>query len=265
MANENGVGAVSTNTFQYNPYANYNYGMYDFDDLDMNNGMYGMYSMGGSIFGNGYLSPIMGGAYNNQNYFDNMKQYQKFNVDYNIEQQKLNRNADMKINASMEGIKNAASILKDKIVANEQDQIQEAYQNYVNAVATAYGDGTPAEIKARATTLYAKMNDGQTLVQDLRQYAHGSTTQGFIQALTLGTFDRKSAEDNISEITGAPVNAGEKAKQNIGRATGALTLGGIVGGIAKAIGKSGATAGAAGAIAGGVSLLMSFITGKVTT
>jgi hypothetical protein len=60
----------------------------------------------------------------------------------------------------------------------------------------------------------------------------------------------------------------------------ALTIGGAVGGLvkalgksatkagatgAKAIGKSATKAGAVGAIVGGVALLMSFITGKVTT
>jgi hypothetical protein len=263
MANENSVGAISTNTFQYNPYASYNYGMYDYDDLDMNNGLYGMYSMGGSIFGNGYMSPMMGGMYNNQNYFDNMKQYQKFNVDYTIEQEKLTRNADLKINASLEGIKNAAAILKDKIKANEQSQIQDAYKNYVNAVAVAYGEGSTSEIKARAATLYAEMNGGQTIIQDLRQYAHGSTTQGFIHALTFGMYDSKSAEDNISEITGAPVNTGEKAKQNFGRIAGAATIGGITYGLTKF--KGGKVGAIAGAVAGGIAALMSFITGKVTT
>ena len=137
-------------------------------------------------------APMMGvGMGNNQNYFDNMKEYQKFYVDYNIDQQKMNRNADMRINASMEAIKNSATVLKDKIMANEQDQIEEAYKRYVNTVGVAYGEGTKEEIMARANTLYAQMNGGKTLVQDLREYSHGSATQGFIQAATFG-IDRKS-------------------------------------------------------------------------
>jgi hypothetical protein len=270
---------------------------YDFDDLDMSGGMYGYgmgtMGLGGSIF-NGYMTPMMGNA---QSYFDNMKQYQKFNIEYNIDQQKMSRNADMRIYASVEGIKNAAAVLKDKIMANEQDQIQEAYDKYVDAVAAAYGEGTQAEIKARASTLYASMNNNKSLIDDLREYSHGSTTQGFIQSLTFGTYNKNSVEDNISYITGSPVNIGEKTKQNTGRVLGALTIGGVVGGLVKALGKSasktGATgantlsasatkaatkggfvkalgksatkAGAVGAIVGGVALLMSFITGKVST
>jgi hypothetical protein len=216
--------------------------------------------MGGSIFGNGYMSPLTD---NNQNYFDNMREYQKFNVEYNIEQEKLARNADMKINASMEAIKNSARVLKDKIVANEQDQIMEAYEKYVNTVAQAYGEGTPEEIKARATTLYAQMNGNQSIIDDLRQYAHSSTTQGFIQSMTLGGFDRKSAEDNISEITGAPVNTGEKTKQNVGRVAGAATFGTLAYTLSKCLHSGKAKV--IGWAAAGISALMSFITGKVTT
>ena len=169
----------------------------------------------------------------------------------------------MRINASMEAIKNSATVLKDKIMANEQDQIEEAYKRYVNTVGVAYGEGTKEEIMARANTLYAQMNGGRTLVQDLREYSHGSATQGFIQAATFGMYDRRSAEDNISTITGAPVGTGEKTKHNLGRLAGAGTIGGIAYGIAKAC-KSG-KAKIIGLAAAGVSALMSFITGKVST
>lgn len=259
MTDNMGIGAVMPMNFQYNPNP---YG--DFDDLDLDYSTYPM--MGGSIFGGGFMSPapMMGvGMSNNQNYFDNMKEYQKFYVDYNIDQQKMNRNADMRINASMEAIKNSATVLKDKIMANEQDQIEEAYKRYVNTVGVAYGEGTKEEIMARANTLYAQMNGGKTLVQDLREYSHGSATQGFIQAATFGMYDRRSAEDNISTITGAPVGTGEKTKHNLGRVAGAGTIGGIAYGIAKCC-KSG-KAKIIGLAAAGVSALMSFITGKVTT
>ena len=66
--------------FQYNP------NPYAYDDLECDYSVYpGMMGMGGSIFG---IPPVTGGMGNNQNYFDNMKEYQKFYVDYNIDQQK---------------------------------------------------------------------------------------------------------------------------------------------------------------------------------
>lgn len=242
--------------FQYNP------NPYAYDDLECDYSMYpgGMMGMGGSIFG---MPPMAGGMMgNNQNYFDNMKEYQKFYVDYNIDQQKMHRNADMRINASMEGIKNSAAALRDKIVNNEQDQIEDAYKRYVNSVAAAYGDGTNQEIISRAKTLYEQMT-GKSIVEDIRQYGHGSMTQGFIQSLTFGAYNRLSAEDNVSKITGSPVGTGEKTKHNLGRIAGAGTIGAIAYGVANAC-KSG-KAKIIGLIAGGIAATASFLTGKVTT
>ncbi len=266
------TGAVGT--FQYSPYS-----YYDFDDLDMNYSSYPM-AMGGSIF-DGYspMMPMMGmGMGNNQSYFDNMKDYQRFYVNYNIDQQKMQRNADLRVNASLEAIKGTAAVLKDKVVNNEQDQIQEAFERYVTAVRAAYGDGTDSEIKARALTLYAQMNGGKTLYQDLRDYGHGSFTQGAIQAMTFSTYSRKSAEDNISLISGAPVGTGEKTKHNVGRlvgaglvgagaygATKALTLSSKVAQAGGKLAKLGGKAGVVGLIVGGLAAGLSFLTGKVST
>lgn len=248
-------------TFQYDPYAS----IYGFDDFDIDYSMYPM-GMGGSIF-SGYggipMTPV--GNYNNQSYFNNMKDYQKFWVDYNVDQQKMQRNADLKINASMEGITGAATNLKDKILQNEQDQIPKAFKAYVESVRRAYGDGTPQEIKSRALSLYAQMNGGKSLIQDLRENSHSSFTQGFIQSLTFGTYFRHSAEDNISNITGQPVGTGEKTMQNIGRLTGAGAIGGVTYGITKNLGKLKGKAGIIGLAAGAIAATISFIAGKATT
>lgn len=264
MANEvNPLSGVQpSGNFQYTPYTS---SMYDLDETDLNYGMYPM-SMNGSIFGGADMMMPMAGCYggmNNTSYFNNMKDYQKFYVDYNIDQQKMQRNADLKINGSVEGIQTAAANLKDKILQNEQDQIQEAYKAYEDSVRAAYGEGSDQEIRSRALTLYTSMNGGKSLIQDLRENSHGSATQGFIQSLSFGMYDRHSAEDNISDITGQPVGTGEKTKQNVGRIAGAGTIGGIVYGIAKAL-KSG-KAGIIGLATAGVIGLISFISGKATT
>lgn len=266
MSNEiNGVSPAGT--FQYNPYC-----CVGFDDLDMNFSTYPMVGTGmcGSIFDGGYgmgmgmmpFAPGIGFG-NNSSYFNNMKDYQKFYIDYNVDQQKMSRNADLRINASLERIKGAASVLKDKIVNNEQSQVEQAYRNYVSAVAAAYGQGSKEEIEARAKSLYTQMNGGKTLTEDLRQYGHSSFTQGFLQSMAFSTVYRKSAEDNISKITGAPVGTEEKAKQNAGRLTGAAAIGAAAGGVAKAC-KSG-KAGIIGLVAAGIAAALSFATGKVTT
>lgn len=261
VSNVNALNSVAP-TFQYNPYAS----SYGFDDLDIDYSMYPL-GMGGSIFsGYGGMIPITPpGTIGNQSYFDNMKDYQKFWIDYNVDQQKMQRNADLRINASVEGIKGAATNLKDKILQNEQDQIPKAFKAYVESVRRAYGYGTPQEIKSRALSLYAQMNGGKSLVQDLRENSHSSFTQGFIQSLTFGTYFRHSAEDNISAITGQPVGTGEKTTQNIGRVAGAGAIGAATYGIAKHLGKLKGKAGIIGLIAGGVAATISFITGKATT
>jgi len=257
------VGNVSA--FSYNPYYQ-NGSYYDFDDLDVNYGAYPMMGADGSIFGSSMgMMPVMGAtAGSSQSYFDNMKNYQKFYVDYNIDQQKMQRNADLRVNASLEAVKGTAAMLKDKVVNNEQDQIQEAFERYLAAVKSAYGNGTDSELKARALSLYAQMNGGKTLYQDLRDYGHGSFTQGAIQSMTMGLYDRHCAEDNISEISGAPVGTTDKLKHNAGRLTGAAVVGGGAYGLAK-LTKLGGKAGIVGLAAAGAAALMSFITGKVTT
>ena len=208
-----------------------------------------------------FMPGVSGGS--NQNYFDQLKEYQRFYVDYNVDQQKMNRNADLRINGSMEAIQTTFLTLKDKITANEQSQIEEAYNNYVAAVARAYGDASIPEIKAKAATIYGQLNGGKSIVQDLRDYGNGSFTQGLIHGATFGTYDANSAEDNISKITGAPVGTVEKMKQNVGRLSGAGALGGIAYGIAKAC-KTG-KAGLIGLAVGGLASVVSFLTGKVTT
>ena len=46
-------------------------------------------------------------------------------------------------------VKECKKYLKDKILQNEQDQIQEAYKAYVDSVRAAYGDGTEQEVQSR--------------------------------------------------------------------------------------------------------------------
>lgn len=259
------VAGVGMN-YLFNPYG-YCGDITDYDPTYSTIPSYGYdMSMNGSVFGGGYPMPMPmpgGCPGSNQNYFDQMKDYQKFSIDYNVDQQKMNRNADLRINGSMEAIQTTFAVLKDKITANEQGQIEEAYNNYVAAVARAYGDASIPEIKARAATLYGQLNGGKSIAQDLREYGNGSFTQGLIHGATLGLYNSQSAEDNISKITGAPVGTMEKLKQNAGRISGAGVLGGIAYGIAKAC-KSG-KAGVIGLLAAGAAAVVSFFTGKVTT
>ena len=262
------VGAIQPNgMFQYMPASGLGY--CDFDSIDMDYSMYPI-GMGGSIFsgcGMPYMTPGMTGT-NPSSYFEQMKQYQKFYNEYNIEQQRMQRNADLQLNGSMESIEECAQNLKDKIAHNEQYQINEAYQKYIEAVRRAYGDGNDEDINSRAMSMYRRLT-GQSLVQDLRNNGHSSFLQGIYQTLTFGLFSQKSAEDNIAEITGQTVHQGEKIEQNAGRLAGAGILGTAAYALAKHCSsiapKLAKKAPLIGWAVAGLAAGLTFITGKMTT
>lgn len=256
----------------------------DFDKIDlMSMGSYtGAMGMGGSIFNpmcmGGMYAPTfgMGMGAMDTSYFDNMKNYQQSWNNYYLDSQKMQRNNDVKLNGAMEAIQENAANLSDKIAQNEQDQVMEAYKNYLNAVKNAYGEASEQEINSRALSLYTQLT-GKTLVQDLRDHGHTSLLQGFIQTITLNTYDRRSAEDNIAEITHQSVPTGEKTEQNIGRLAGCATIGAAAYGAVKLLaGHSGkilkgaakflsTKAGIIGVVAAGLVALTSLFTSKVST
>ena len=193
-----------------------------------------MMTMNGSIFAGGMSGgypmtggyPMMGGTNGNyQDYYKNYEKYQDFMIDNQVHQQQKWRNADLRLNAPQEGIQKQAAILHEKIMRNEQQQIQEAYANFKNSVKSMYGGGTDEEISNRAATLYKDIT-GVSVTDDIRQYGRGSFTQGFLQTLTLGLADKKTAEENVSELTGQPVGRTEKAKKFAGNVVGGAVFGG---------------------------------------
>lgn len=188
-----------------------------------------MMSMNGSIFGGGYgMYPAMqmyGGGYNYEDYYKNYERYQDFMIDSQVRRQQKMRNADLRLNSPQEGIAKQATYLHEKIMRNEQQQIQEAYQNFVQSVRSMYGNASPQEIANRASTLYAQQY-GCSITDDIRKYGRGSFTQGFLQTVTLGLADKKTAEENVSELTGQPVGRSERAKKIAGNIAGGAVFGG---------------------------------------
>ena len=281
MDNVSSIQPLNLGTFQYMPMSSPF--SCDFDKIDMTSmGSYtGAMGMSGSIFnpmGMGFGAPTfgmgMGGM--DSSYFDNMKNYQQNWNNYYVDSQKMQRNNDIKLNGAMEAVQETAANLKDKILQNEQDQVPEAYQKYLDAVKNAYGEASTEEINSRALSLYTQMN-GKTLVQDLRENGHSSFLQGLIQSVTLNTYSRRSAEDNIADITHQSVPTGEKTEQNIGRIAGIGVVGAAAYGAAKMLaGHSGSIlkgaakflttkAGFIGAAVAGLVALGSVLTSKIST
>ena len=172
----------------------------------------------------GMMSGGSGGSY--EDYYKQYERYQDFMIDNQVRQQQRMRNADLKLSAPEEGIQAKAMLLHDKILRNEQQQIKQAYQDYVNSVRNMYGDADESQIMARANALYAKINGGKSVIEDIRANGRDSFTQGFLQTVTLGFADKKTAEENVSEITGQPIGRTEKNLKFAGNIAGGALFGG---------------------------------------
>lgn len=230
----------------------------DLSGLDMYypTGMYmdPMLSMNGSIFGGPSMMPGMApgmmpgmtpgmtqgmmpyaptfGSGNYEDYYKQYEKYQDFMIDSQVRQQQKMRNADLKLNSPQEGIQEQAGILNDKIVRNEQDQIKQAYESFVQSVRNTYGEASEEEIRSRANALYEKAI-GKTITQDIREHGRDSFTQGAIQSLTFGLFNNKTAEETVSELTGQPVGREENVKRVAGSVVGGAVVGGAAFGLSK--------------------------------
>jgi len=201
-------------------------------------------TMNGSVFNAGvnpycgmgvmpYAPAFSGGTNSMEDYYKQYEKYQDFMIDSQVRQQKKMRNADLQLSAPEEGILGRATILHDKIVRNEQQQIKQAYQSYVEGIRAMYGDADEAQIFARANSTYAKLNGGKTLVDDIREHGRDSYTQGVLQTMTFGFADGKTAEENISDLTGQPVGRTDKALKLAGNVTGGMVVGGAAFGLSK--------------------------------
>lgn len=186
-----------------------------------------MLTMNGSIFGgmNPMMTPYPYGGGNYEDYYKNYDKYQGFMVDNQVRQQQRYREANLRLNAPQEGIQKQAAYLHEKIMRNEQQQIQQAYANFKESVRSMYGaNATEEQIANRASTLYTQLV-GKSLVDDIREHGRDSFTQGLFQTLTFGFADKKTAEENIAELTGQPIARTEKIYKTAGNAVGGALLG----------------------------------------
>lgn len=199
-----------------------------------------MLTMNGSIFGGGlglgaptpFMPTFGAGNGNYEDYYKQYEKYQDFMIDSNVRQQQKLRNANLQLTAPEEGINASASILHDKILRNEQQQIKQAYASYVNKVRQMYGDADEAQIMSRANAMYAQIH-GKSIIDDIREHGRDSFTQGVLQTTTFGLADGKTAEENISDLTGQPVGRTDKALKALGNVTGGAFVGGAAFGLSK--------------------------------
>ena len=202
------------------------YGMGIDPMLSMNGSIFGAYPGFGMGMGMPFMPTFTGGGYNYEDYYKNYQKYQDFMIDNGINYQEKMRNADLRLNAPQEGILKQATILHEKIMQNEQEQILQAYNAFKNSVRAMYGNNADETMIAnRASDIYKQIN-GCSVTDDLRKYGRDSFTQGFLQTLTFGYADGKTAEENISQLTGQPVGRSENAKKMAGNIVGGAVVGG---------------------------------------
>lgn len=199
--------------------------------LTMNGSIFGSPMMGMGGFGYGGMGmgmpySMMGMGGNYEQYYQNYEKYQDFMINNQVRQQQKMRNADLQLNSPQEGIQKQAKILHEKILQNEQEQILQAYASFKESVRHMYGDNaTDEQIANRASTLYAQVT-GKSITDDIREHGRDSFTQGFMKTVTFGLADGKSAEENISALTGQPVGRKDKASKIAGNITGGALVGG---------------------------------------
>ena len=156
------------------------------------------------------------------NYMDKNQDYM---INYGIKQQTKMRNADMQVASPVESVALAGKVLHDKILADEQDQIKKAYNDYCARVEALYGGNVDKEaLRARADLLYQQLT-GKSISQDLKEHGRSEFTQAFVNALTLGISNKRSAAENANYITGAEEGRMEKMHRTAGRIAGGATVG----------------------------------------
>lgn len=170
--------------------------------------------------------------------------------EYNRARMVQERQEGLALSAPIERVKTAAEDLQRKIVENEQNQIPQALASYLAAVRAAYDPEGVADEKTimdRARELY-KEQTGTDIISSIKDNAHSSFLQGFINGSTFGFFGQHSADETISDITGQEVSTTSRNLKIAGKATGGAAVcagvgaciggipGAIIGGIVGAIG-----------------------------
>ena len=169
-------------------------------------------------------------------------------MNQSLQQNQMWRQNSAMINSPLYKISEAADALRDKVVQNEQDQVQEALAALKNAIKEANypnQDVDDAILTAEAKNYY-RTRFGQRIEDDLRNYGTSSFWNGFIRKATCGLFgDKYTPEDNIAQINHQSVSETSKKWNKTGKIAAGATTTAVGAGIGFLIG------GPVGAIIGG--------------
>lgn len=153
-----------------------------------------------------------------------------------IENQNHMNGINFTLTSESDAITRRISILQSKIKANEQDDIMDCYNKLLNAVKkqlTSQGinikDVSSEQLKAYAEKLYLQTT-GKSLTDEISEYGSGQFGNGFKKGIFgLGWLfcNKRTAKDNIAEITGEEVSKTDKLNQALGTATSGILAGGM--------------------------------------
>ena len=154
--------------------------------------------------------------------FENMDKWTDYMYDRNVKYIEKGRANDMRINGKMDAARYAADALSEKITKDNQYHILEAFNKYKAAVRQMYPEYaqlSDKELSAKAMDLY-QQRTGVSLKDAIRANGRSMAAQGFMNGLTCFFGYKGSAEETISEMTGAPIDREDRIKYSLGQGVG---------------------------------------------
>ena len=203
-----------------------NYSVYGNADVDLASD----YSLGYGV--GSYYAPGMGAGasagypmgfnYNQDAMFEQMDKWTDFMYDRNVKYIEKSRANNMRVNGAMDAARYAADALSEKIKKNNQEHIMEAFNKYKAAVREIYPEYaslSDKELSAKAMDLY-QQRTGVSLKDQIRAEGNPVVGQGFLNGLTLFQGYKGSSEETIAEMSGLPMDRGDKIWHSIGQGAG---------------------------------------------
>ena len=192
------------------------------------NGMGSMYGMNGMGYGPGSERMKMTALEAIKNDADIRNAQLQSNLNY----EKKLKSANYEANSGEKQIALGIENLHESIIKNEQNNFSTLYTNLESTVKNSLcnegcsDDKIMENLKGEVLDRYYKQK-GKSLTTDLEEHSDSSFVHGLKQGTGVGYFltDEKTAEENISDITGKPESTSSKAWTWAGRiVAGALTL-----------------------------------------
>lgn len=224
-----GISAMDLNTSRYIQSIQAADGLSNADVSSLfNQSVFGGNGFGSSLsFGNNAFgfSTVPFGGYNATQALE----YQQQMIDNNLAISQKSKVANLLSTLNEDLVSTQISRLQRYIKNNRQESVLREYSKLENAVrqlysSAGYNNITDEQVKATADKLYLQAT-GNYIVDDIRAHGDNSFVQGFKTVTSFGLVTSRSADDNISKISGDNTrDALNKTEKIAGGVTGATTM-----------------------------------------